>query len=146
MLHHRGYDQWLPTYQSFLKGLSFSAMICANDSSSLSSEWAPSSQKTNQYSPICPVIGLLRWLRGKESACQCRRHSFNLWVRKIPWRRKWQPTPVFLPGKSHRQRSLWATVHRVSKSWTWLRDWKTFNMVLPASLPGCRKSHLPAWP
>ena len=35
-----------------------------------------------------------------------RRHGFNPWVRKIPWRRKWQPTPVFLPGKSHRQRSL----------------------------------------
>ena len=31
---------------------------------------------------------------------------FHPWVRKIPWRRKWQPTPVFLPGKSHRQRSL----------------------------------------
>ena len=36
---------------------------------------------------------------------QWRRHSFNPWVRKIPWRRKRQPTPVFLPGKSHRQRS-----------------------------------------
>ena len=35
---------------------------------------------------------------GKESARQCRRHRFDLWVRKIPWRRKWQPTPVFLPG------------------------------------------------
>ena len=34
------------------------------------------------------------------------RHGFNLWVRKIPWRRKWQPTPVFLPGKSNGQRSL----------------------------------------
>ena len=43
---------------------------------------------------------------GKESACQCRRHKFNSWVRKIPWRRKWQPTPVFFPGKSHGQRSL----------------------------------------
>ena len=32
--------------------------------------------------------------------------GFNPWVRKIPWRRKWQPTPVFLPGKSHGQRSL----------------------------------------
>ena len=31
---------------------------------------------------------------------------FDPWVRKIPWRRKWQPTPVFYPGKSHRQRSL----------------------------------------
>ena len=32
--------------------------------------------------------------------------SFNPWVRKIPWRREWQPTPVFLPGEFHRQRSL----------------------------------------
>ena len=46
------------------------------------------------------------WLCGKECACQCRRHRFDPWVRKIPWRRKWQPTPVFLPGKFHRQRSL----------------------------------------
>ena len=35
-----------------------------------------------------------------------RRHRFNRWVRKMPWRRKWQPTLVFLPGKSHGQRSL----------------------------------------
>ena len=42
-----------------------------------------------------------------ERLClQCRRHEFNPWVRKIPWRRKWQPTPVFLPGESHGQRSL----------------------------------------
>ena len=35
---------------------------------------------------------------GKESTCQCRRHGFNPnpWVTKIPWRRKWQPTPIFL--------------------------------------------------
>ena len=37
---------------------------------------------------------------------QCRRPGFNSWVGKIPWRREWQPTPVFLPGKSHGQRSL----------------------------------------
>ena len=43
---------------------------------------------------------------GKEPACQCRRPGFNPWARKIPWRRKWQPTPVFLLGYSHRQRSL----------------------------------------
>ena len=45
-------------------------------------------------------------LSGKESACQCRRHEFSPWVGKIAWRRKRQPTPVFLPGKSHRQRRL----------------------------------------
>ena len=46
---------------------------------------------------------------GKEPACQCRRlkrHRFNLWVRKIPCRRKWQLTPVLLPGESHGERSL----------------------------------------
>ena len=44
------------------------------------------------------------WLSSKESSCQCRRHrryESDPWVRKIPWRRKWQPTPVFLPGESH---------------------------------------------
>ena len=46
------------------------------------------------------------WLSSKESACQFRRLRFNPWVRKVPWRRKWQPTPVFLPGKCHRERSL----------------------------------------
>ena len=51
-------------------------------------------------------MGLPRWLSGKESTCRCRRHRFNPWVRKISWRRKWQPTPVFLPGKSQGQRSL----------------------------------------
>ena len=49
--------------------------------------------------------GLTRCLSGKESACQCRRRAFNPWV-KIPWERKWQPTLVFLAGKSHKQRSL----------------------------------------
>ena len=46
---------------------------------------------------------------GKEPTCQCRRYkrlNFEPWLRKIPWRRAWQPTPVFLPGKSHGQRSL----------------------------------------
>ena len=46
------------------------------------------------------------WLSGKEFACQRRRHKFDPWVEPILWRRKWQATPVFLPGKSHEQRSL----------------------------------------
>ena len=53
-----------------------------------------------------PHKGLPRWCSGKESAYQCRRCRFNNWVKKIPWRRKWQPTPVFLLGKSHGQESL----------------------------------------
>jgi len=46
---------------------------------------------------------------GKEPACQRRspkRHGLDPWVGKIPWRREWQPTPVFLPRESHGQRSL----------------------------------------
>ena len=48
-------------------------------------------------------------LNGKESACQyrrCGRNRFGPWARKIPWRKKWQPTPVFFPEKSHEWRSL----------------------------------------
>ena len=49
------------------------------------------------------------WVSGKESTCQCRKcrwRMFDPWVGMIPWRRKWPPTLVFLPAKSHRQRSL----------------------------------------
>ena len=48
--------------------------------------------------------GLPWWLSGKQFTCQCRRHRFDPWVRKMPWRRKWPHTPVFLPGKSYEQR------------------------------------------
>ena len=43
---------------------------------------------------------------GKESACNADRPEFDPWVRKIPWRRKWQSTSLFLPEKSHGQRSM----------------------------------------
>ena len=48
-------------------------------------------------------------VKKKKSSCNTRdtgRHRLDPWVRKFPWRRKWQPTPVFLPGKSHGQRRL----------------------------------------
>ena len=60
----------------------------------------PAIPPTGAFFPNC------NWLSGKESACQSRTHTFNPWVRKIPWRRIWQPTAIFLPGKSHGQRSL----------------------------------------
>ena len=70
---------------------------------------------------LCVIIGLEAcWLSGKESACQCRRHRFDPWVVKIPGRRKSQCAPVFLPGKSHGQRSLQAVVHGVAKGQMWL--------------------------
>ena len=54
-------------------------------------------------------MGLPRWYPGKEPACQCRsrkRREFDPWVGKIPWRREWEPSTLFLLGKSHGQRSL----------------------------------------
>ena len=52
------------------------------------------------FSPHPFQHSISRWLSGKESACQCRRPGFILWVGKIPWRKAWKPIPVFLPGES----------------------------------------------
>ena len=45
---------------------------------------------------------------------------FNPWVGKILWSRKWQTTPVFLPGKPMNRGAWWITVHEAAKSWTQL--------------------------
>ena len=78
--------------------------------------------------------GLPRSCGGKESAPQCkrcRRCGFDFWVGRIPWRRKWQPTPVFLPRKSHRQRSCVGYSPRVAKSETWLNsNRKMFHLYM----------------
>ena len=54
----------------------------------------------------CFCLGHPCWLREESVCLQCRRPRFNSRVRKIPSRRKWQPTPVLLPGKFHGRRSL----------------------------------------
>ena len=74
------------------------------------------------------IYGLLlpRELSGKKIHQPSRRHEFDLWVETIPWRRKWQPTPVFLPGKSHGQRSLVGHNPRCCKDLDmtyWLKQW-----------------------
>ena len=74
---------------------------------------------------------------GKEPVCQFRsykRGGFHPWVGKIPWKREWQPTPVFLSGESHRQRSLagynpWG--HRVGHDWSNLGDTIFKSYFLP---------------
>ena len=58
------------------------------------------------FSPVETTFRVFQWCSGKESACQYRRCRFDPWVGKMPWRRKWQHTPIFLPGESHGQRSL----------------------------------------
>ena len=69
---------------------------------------------------------------GKEPACQRRRPGLDLWVGKISWRRKCQPTPVFWPGESHGQRSLVATVHGAAESRARPSDWTTLGMHVAA--------------
>ena len=84
------------------------------------------------YPSLKLVLAQWQWHSGKESTSPCRRHircGFDTWVGKIPWRRKWQPTPVFLPGKFPGHRSLvvyspwgcrvrhnWVTEHSVTLS------------------------------
>ena len=63
---------------------------------SLSGDWIKSS--------YCNT-GFPLWLRRSSVCLQRGRPGFDPWVRKILWRRRWQPTPVFLPGKSHGRRS-----------------------------------------
>ena len=77
----------------------------------LSNSWWQFSE-TGISDPVFPGVGFSWWLSGKESACQCRRLQFGPWVRKIPWRWTWQPTPVFLSGGLQ---SMW-----LQKSWTQL--------------------------
>jgi len=89
-----------------------------------------------------PQLASLVAQRG--SIClQCGRPRFDPWIRKIPWRRKWQPTPVFLPEESHGQRSLVGCSPQVSKesdvterlhslhSYTHSQDWSPPFFVLP---------------
>ena len=76
---------------------------------------------SSRASQVAPVV--------KNPPTKCRRYKrwgFDPWVRKIPWGQAWQPTPVFLTGKSHGQRSMASyTVHRITRSQT-LR--KRFSM------------------
>ena len=71
---------------------------------SIQGHWGGSSSEWSL--PSVFVGGFLSGSVSKESTCPCRRCGFDPWVGKIPWRRAWQSTPVFLPGKFHGQRSL----------------------------------------
>ena len=58
------------------------------------------------YGSIYEWMKILCWLRWQRNCLQCRKPGLDPWVRKIPWRREWLPTPMFLPGEFHGQRSL----------------------------------------
>ena len=69
----------------------------------------PHTQGPQLYGHLMTVLDFPGGASGKEPTCQCRkhkRHMFSPWVGKIPWRRAWQPMPIFLPGESHGQGSL----------------------------------------
>ena len=73
------------------------------------------------------VKGFSGGLSGKETDWQGRsqrKHRFDPWVSKIPWRRKWQPTPIFLPWViPWTLGARWAMVHGIAQSWTQLKSW-----------------------
>ena len=97
-----------------------------------------------QVTPLSPSFlsspykmhGVPWWLSGEESDCQCRSPEFSPWVRKLPWRKKWQPTPAFLPGKSQGKRSpefsLW--VRKIP----WRKKWQPTPAFLPGKSQGKR--------
>ena len=82
------------------------------------------SPQSNSNSTWFCLLGFPGGSEGKESACNAGDPSSIpwSWVGKILWRRKWQPTPVFLPGESHGQRSLVGYSPWAAKSWTRLSD------------------------
>ena len=83
----------------------------------------PKRQRSNRTTNVPYThVGLPRWLRWERIHLQSRRSGFDPWAWKIPWRREWQPTPVFLPGESHGQRSLVGYSPQDHKSRTWLSD------------------------
>ena len=99
---------------------------------------------THTHTHICVYIfGLPWWPNVKESAWQGRRRGLDPWVGKIPWRRKWQHTPVFLPGKSHGQKNLVGYFHGSTKEsdTTWrLNGDNIYIYFLKKELGNCLRS------
>ena len=99
------------------------------------------------FDPCSENWRLPRWLSGKESTCQCRRRKqrkFDPWMGKIPWRRKWWPIPIFLPGESHR--GTWqATVHRIAKTQTRLSTHAGNRSNMPRGAAKKRKRFPHSW-
>ena len=94
-----------------------------------------------QSIPLASQVALAVKKKTKPvSQCRrCKRCRFDPWIRKIPLRRAWQPTLLFLLGESHGQRSL--AVHRVPKSWTQLKRlsmhlWLYHNLGFPGGSVG----------
>ena len=118
----QGFSWWFPLrgYLTFLSNFLLWEYMGQRRVEDLKEINTPAS---THFSRFCPegkqCLGFPRWLSGKESAWQssrCWKCRFDPWVWKIPCRRKWQPTPVFLPGKFMDRGAWWATVHGVTTS------------------------------
>ena len=97
--------------------------LISNKGANLFSVWVTSINYLIFLLWIYSCTGHPRWCSGKESTWthrRCKRRGFDPWVRKIPWKRAWQPTPVFLSGKFPGQRSL--AGYSLWSHKTWLRD------------------------
>ena len=85
--------------------------------------------------PDVVPLGFPGGASGKEPASQCRRckkHRFDPWVRKIPWRREWQPLQ-YSCLKNPMNRGAWPS-HRVTKNWTWLKWFSTQHIWVSTEL------------
>ena len=81
-------------------------------------------------------MGFPKKLSGKESTCKAGNSRD---ISSIPWRRKWQPAPVFLPGESHEQRSLAATVPWIKKRYDWVTEHTQVNESWHLETPGIKR-------
>ena len=109
---------WINNYDKISRHWSDPVILCGSPLSLWQAAlWAGTWAGLTANRNFPPAGQFLKWAwswgfpvaHGKDSACQSRRrkrHRFDPWFGKIPWRRKWQPTPVFLPGKSCGQMSL----------------------------------------
>ena len=127
-----------PTYWSF----SFSIVLPMNvqgwfplgwtglismQSKGLSRVFSSTTIQKHQFSSAQPSLGLPGCFRQWRICLQCKRTRISSSVGKIPWRREWLPTAVFLPGKSHGKGACQSTVHGV-QSRTRLSDFTLFQM------------------
>ena len=113
--------------------LTFLSTIADSSLFFISKSWDTFNMK--YYNKLYLLFRLSWWLRWCRNRLPCRRLGFNSWVRKIPWRRAWQPTPIFLPGKFHGKRSLPGYYFKVC--WTWLSNWAHISTINSADLSMC---------
>ena len=77
-----------------------------------------------------------------QNLLQCKRLGFDPWVWKFPWRRKWQPTPVFLPVKSHGQRRLVGYSPKGHKEWDMAEQLRAHTLPHSKSLLTLSEKHI----